>query len=122
MPVAEAELRPKKATFHLKTADHILDEVTADELRLPGDPPVDFSSDPQSTFWQNEDMDVDQRRKLALISRDPRAYKGSTSREPGDPDPNGATNIAGVYVVNVQIAMAAWRRKRYGGALELRGV
>ena len=77
-----------------------LDEVTADELRLPGDPPVDFSSDPKSTFWQNEDMDVDQRRKLALISRDPRAYKGSTSREPGDPDPNGATNIAGVYVVS----------------------
>jgi len=29
MPVAEAELRPKKATFHLKTADHILEEVAA---------------------------------------------------------------------------------------------
>jgi hypothetical protein len=28
MPVAEAELRPKKATFHLKTADNILAEVT----------------------------------------------------------------------------------------------
>ena len=29
MPVAEAELRPKKAQFHLKSAEAILDEVTA---------------------------------------------------------------------------------------------
>ena len=29
MPVAEAELRPKKAQFHLKTAQTILDEVMA---------------------------------------------------------------------------------------------
>ena len=27
MPVAEAELRPKKASFHLKSAETILDEV-----------------------------------------------------------------------------------------------
>ena len=84
----------------------LLDEVTAEELRLPGDPPVDFTPDaggtPRSTFWQNEDMDVDHRRKLALLSRDPRAYAGSTSREPGEPDPNGATNIAGVYVVDAK--------------------
>ena len=36
-------------------------------------------------------MDVDHKRKLALLSRDPRAYAGSTTREPGEPDPNGAT-------------------------------
>jgi hypothetical protein len=47
-------------------------------------------------------MDVDRKRKLALISRDPRAYAGSTTREPGEPDPNGATNIAGVYVVDAK--------------------
>ena len=58
--------------------------------------------DPKSTFWQNEDMDVDQSRKLVLISRDPRSYRGSTSREPGETDPNGATNIAGVYVVDAR--------------------
>ncbi len=82
----------------------LLDEVTAEDLRLQGDPPVDFSPDaaPFSTFWQNEDMDVDQQRKLALLSRDPRAYAGSTTREPGEPDPNGATNIAGVYVVDAK--------------------
>jgi hypothetical protein len=82
----------------------LLDEITAEELRLPGDPPVntDAAAGPISTFWQNEDMDVDQNRKLALLSRDPRAYAGSTSREPGEPDPNNATNIAGVYVVDAK--------------------
>ena len=82
----------------------LLDEITAEDLRLSGDPPVDFSPDaaPRSTFWQNEDMDVDRKRKLALLSRDPRAYAGSTSREPGETDPNGATNIAGVYVIDAK--------------------
>jgi hypothetical protein len=82
----------------------LLDELTAEELRLEGDPPVDFTpeSAPRSTFWQNEDMDVDRDRKLALLSRDPRAYAGSTTREPGETDPNGATNIAGVYIVDAK--------------------
>ena len=80
----------------------LLDEVTAEDLRLPGDPPVNFDSNPPSTFWQNEDMDVDRSRKLVMLSRDPRAYAGSTTREPGEPDPNGATNIAGVYVVDAK--------------------
>ena len=78
--------------------------MTAEELRLPGDPPVNFdaANGPISTFWQNEDMDVDRDRKLALLSRDPRAYAGSTTREPGEADPNGATNIAGVYVIDAK--------------------
>jgi hypothetical protein len=82
----------------------LLDAITAEDLRLPGDPPVNFdaAAGPVSTFWQNEDMDVDSKRKLALLSRDPRAYAGSTSREPGEPDPNGATNIAGVYMVDAK--------------------
>ena len=68
-----------------------------------GTPDLDFTEEGgQSTFWQNEDMDVDQRRKLVLISRDPRSYRGSTSRDPGSPDPNGATNIAGVYIVDAK--------------------
>jgi hypothetical protein len=80
----------------------MLGEVTAEDLRLPGDPAVDFDGPVVSTFWQNEDMDVDEDRKLALLSRDPRAYAGSTSREPGETDPNNATNIAGVYVIDVR--------------------
>ena len=94
--------------FGLKTYDlsdpakpKLLDEITAEQLRLPGDPPYS-ASNATSTFWQTEDMDVDNKRKLALLSRDRRAYRGSTSRSPGDPDPNGATNIAGVYVIDAK--------------------
>ena len=62
------------------TDPRLLDELTAEELRLPGDPPVDFTPDangtPISTFWQNEDMDVDPgpqaRAALARPARLPR--------------------------------------------------
>ena len=59
----------------------LLDEITSQNLELPGDPPTDFTvtepgGDPKSTFWQNEDMDVDQARKLVLISRDPALVQG----------------------------------------------
>ncbi len=43
-------------------------------------------------------MDVDQDRKLVLISRDPRSYAGTVTNSPGDP--NGALNVAGVYIVD----------------------
>ena len=82
----------------------LLDEISSERLKLPGDPDVDFTpdpakdGDPHSTFWQNEDMDVDQDRKLVLISRDPRSYNGTTGNDPGDS--TTATNIAGVYVVD----------------------
>src|SRR4051812_26741944 len=93
-------------SYSLRDPAHprLLDQITSEDLRLPGDPPVnlDESKGPLSTFWQNEDMDVDHERKLALISRDPRSYLGSTSRGPGEPDPNGATNIAGIYVVDAK--------------------
>ncbi len=93
-------------SYSLRDPAHpeLLDEVTAEELRLPGDPAVNFdpAQGPVSTFWQNEDMDVDRDRKLALLSRDPRAYAGSTTREPGEPDPNNATNIAGVYIIDAK--------------------
>ena len=84
----------------------LLDEISAERLKLEGDPDVDFgppdTSAPVSTFWQNEDMDVDQDRKLLLLSRDPRAYGGTTNLSPGDPNPAGATNIAGVYIVDAR--------------------
>lgn len=80
-------------TFGLKSFDVsdpsspvLLDELDAETFRLPDDPAT-FSR----AFWQNEDMDVDQGRKLVMMARDPRAYDGSTS----SPD---AT--AGVYIVD----------------------
>jgi hypothetical protein len=44
-------------------------------------------------MWENEDMDVDQDRKLVFLSRDPRAYGGSTS--------NPASR-SGIYVIDVR--------------------
>ena len=57
-----------------------LDAVDNEELRLQGDPPVDTddSDDVLSTYWQNEDMDVDRDRKLVFMARDPRSFKGTT--------------------------------------------
>ena len=79
--------------FGLKTYDVTdpanpvpLGELGNDALRLPGDPP-----DAQRQFWQNEDMEVDQRRKLVFMARDPRAYDGTTS------DPAA---VAGLYIVD----------------------
>jgi hypothetical protein len=93
-------------SYSLRDPAHpeLLDSITAEDLRLPGDPAVNFdeSKGPLSTFWQNEDMDVDADRKLALISRDPRSYLGTTSDDPGQPNTTGATNIAGVYVVDAK--------------------
>jgi hypothetical protein len=60
-----------------------LSEVTSEELKLPGDT--------DGTFWQSEDTDVDHRRKLVFLARDPRAYNGSATRD-GDP--------AGVYTID----------------------
>ena len=96
----------KTYSLHDPRRPRLLGELTAEDLRLEGDPPVDFTPNetgtPRSTFWQNEDMDIDADRKLALLSRDPRAYGGTTTDEPGTPNDNGATNIAGVYVVDVR--------------------
>ncbi len=44
-------------------------------------------------MWENEDMDVDQNRKLVFLSRDPRAYGGST----GNP-----ASRSGIYVIDVR--------------------
>ena len=44
-------------------------------------------------MWENEDMDVDQNRKLVFLSRDPRAFGGST----GNP-----ASQSGIYVIDVK--------------------
>ena len=74
--------------FGLKTYDMadpenpvLLDEIGNDELVLPYDLALGRTPSATRTYWQNEDMDVDQRRKLAFLSRDPRAFGGSTNSE-----------------------------------------
>ena len=70
-----------------------LDSVENEALRLQGDPPVDTTEDADgiSTYWQNEDMDVDADRGLVFLARDPRSFKGTTASD---------ASIAGVYIVN----------------------
>ncbi|MGH2826145.1 MAG: LVIVD repeat-containing protein [Actinomycetota bacterium] len=63
----------------------LLDHLGNDSLMLPGDV--------TGTYWQNEDMDLDSKRKLVFLARDPRAYDGTTS----DPD-----SVSGVYIVNAR--------------------
>jgi len=67
--------------------------INNEQLRLAGDPPVDEDdTDGEiSTYWQNEDMDVDADRKLVFMARDPRSFKGTTASD---------TSVAGVYIVN----------------------
>ena len=76
-----------------------LDTLDNEALRLTGDPPTDFNdgpdsnTSPDSTYWQNEDMDVDQKRKLVFMARDPRSFAGTT----GNPN-----SVSGVYIVDLR--------------------
>jgi len=86
--------------FGLKTYDManpenpvLLDELGNDQLVLQYDLDLGRTPSASRTYWQNEDMDVDQNRKLAFLSRDPRAFGGST---------NSNTDVAGVYIVNAK--------------------
>ncbi|HWT24987.1 MAG TPA: hypothetical protein VN213_15915 [Solirubrobacteraceae bacterium] len=71
----------------------LLDGLGNEDLRLAGDLPVDAddSDGTVSTYWQNEDMDVDARRKLVFLARDPRSF-GKTTRDDAA--------VAGVYIVD----------------------
>ncbi len=71
------------ATFDLADPENPtpLDHLTSDELRLAGDV--------AGTFWQSESTNIDQRRKLIFLSRDPRAYNG-----PQD------AGVSGVYIID----------------------
>ena len=76
-----------------------LDTLENEALRLTGDPPSSLpgstssTSSTSSTYWQNEDMDVDQDRKLAFVARDPRSFGGTTRSD---------TSVAGVYIVDLR--------------------
>jgi hypothetical protein len=60
-----------------------LDHLVSDDLKLDGDV--------AGTFWQSESTNVDQRRKLLFLSRDPRAYNG----------PQNA-GVSGVYIIDAR--------------------
>ena len=70
-----------------------LDTLDNNALRLTGDPPSTFPDSTSSTYWQNEDMDVDQDRKLVFMARDPRSFAGTTAND---------NSVAGVYIVDLR--------------------
>ena len=87
-------------TYDLKRPEspRRLDSLDNEALRLEGDPPVNFGDadgggSPDSTYWQNEDMDVDKRRKLVFMARDPRSFAGTTGND---------ASVAGVYIVDAR--------------------
>lgn len=53
--------------------------------------PLPLDSIDMPGFWQNEDMDVDPKRKLVFMARDPRAF-----------GQNQATGESGVYIVDAK--------------------
>jgi hypothetical protein len=72
-----------------------LDGIDNEGLRLEGDLPVDpdDSDGTISTYWQNEDMDVDPRRKLVFLARDPRSFGKAVTDD---------TAVSGVYIVDAR--------------------
>jgi hypothetical protein len=74
--------------FGVKTFD-LTDPESPQEIdHLPSEDLM-LDSDTGGTFWQSESTNVDQRRKLIFLSRDPRAYNG--------PQDSGES---GVYIVD----------------------
>lgn len=76
--------------FGLKTFDLSDPERPVELGHLPSDD-LRLAGDVAGTFWQSESTNVDQRRKLVFLSRDPRAYNG----------PQNA-GVSGVYIVDVR--------------------
>src|SRR5690606_13146795 len=77
--------------FGLRTFDftnpespEALDHLTSEELMLEG-------IDTRGTFWQSESTNVDQNRKLVILSRDPRAYGGNQ---------DNPTHKSGFYLID----------------------
>ena len=72
-------------TFDLSNpeAPVAMDHLLSEELMLP--------TDTGGTFWQSESTNIDQRRNLIFLSRDPRAYNG--------PQTSG---VSGVYVIDAK--------------------
>ena len=82
-------------TYDLADPAHprMLDTLDNEALRLTGDPPVDTRRPDAtiSTYWQNEDMDVDQDRKLVFMARDPRSFGGTTASTRASPASTSST-------------------------------
>jgi hypothetical protein len=57
-------------------------------------------------IWENEDMDIDVRRKLLFISRDPRGF--TTPATPGSTFPYGAVHVIDVSIPHAMVQVSAF--------------
>lgn len=87
------------ATDGLKTFDvtdldapKLLDHLTKQEMALPGD-------DPTQIFWENEDINVDSKRKLAFLAREVNAFG---RKLPGD-RPTGNYIVSAVDPADLKV-------------------
>lgn len=87
------------ATDGLKTFDvtdldapKLLDHLTKQEMALPGD-------DPTQIFWENEDINVDPKRKLAFLAREVNAFG---RKLPGD-RPTGNYIVSAVDPADLKV-------------------
>jgi hypothetical protein len=87
------------ATDGLKTFDvtdldqpKLLDHLTKQEMALPGD-------DPAQIFWENEDINVDPKRKLAFLAREVNAFG---RKLPGD-RPTGNYIVSAVDPADLKV-------------------
>ncbi|GGP47224.1 hypothetical protein GCM10010185_18730 [Saccharothrix coeruleofusca] len=85
--------------FGLKTFDVTdldapvpLDHLTKRELALPGD-------DPEQSFWENEDVDVDPKRKLVFLARERSAF----GREQGEGQPTGVYFVSAADPAHLEL-------------------
>ncbi|SMD23263.1 LVIVD repeat-containing protein [Kibdelosporangium aridum] len=90
-------------TFDVTDVDNpkLLDHLTKQEMALPGD-------DPSQRFWENEDINVDPKRKLAFLAREVNSFGRAL---PGD-RPTGNYIVSAVNPADLKIL--AFHRQNTG--------
>jgi hypothetical protein len=92
--VAFVSMETGLKTFDVTDLDRpkLLDHLTKEEMALPGD-------DPAKRFWENEDINVDPKRKLAFLAREVNSFGRAL---PGD-RPTGNYIVSAVDPADLKI-------------------
>ena len=83
-----------RTTSRIRARPRFLDAVDNEALRLqrrPAGRHRRLRRRRLSTYWQNEDMDVDRDRKLVFMARDPRSFEGTTASDTASPASTSST-------------------------------
>ncbi|MEV6716949.1 hypothetical protein AB0M48_33515 [Lentzea sp. NPDC051208] len=92
--VAFVSMETGLKTFDVTDLDRprLLDHLTKEEMALPGD-------DPAKRFWENEDINVDPKRKLAFLAREVNSFGRAL---PGD-RPTGNYIVSAVDPADLKV-------------------